>query len=162
MEFGSWFAFEPGSITQTSVILVLPLGTLIAQRLANPAWFGSSSADHDLANHSTGTTTTGSGAHSARSGTHTANSIAKRPLLAGMRAGGGGAVSTHIASDGSEKGKAVHAERSSGRGYTPGVGVELERIAHGQQQQQDLERGGGVRVDYGIERMEERVSTGGS
>ena len=162
MEFVSWRTFEPGSLTQTSVILVLPLGTLIAQRLANPAWFGTTSTDNDSANHSTGTTTTGSGAHSARSGTHTAHSIAKRPLLTGMRAGGAGAVSTHIASDGSEKGKAVHAERSSGRGYRPGVDVELERIAHGQGHgQEDLERGG-VRVDYGIERMEERVPTGSS
>ncbi|AEO59368.1 hypothetical protein MYCTH_2032939, partial [Thermothelomyces thermophilus ATCC 42464] len=40
LEFGNWERFEPASITQTSVIVVLPLGTLVAQRLANPSWFG--------------------------------------------------------------------------------------------------------------------------
>ncbi|KAK3899113.1 fungal pheromone mating factor STE2 GPCR-domain-containing protein [Staphylotrichum tortipilum] len=157
LAFVPWRTFESGSLTQTSVILILPLGTLIAQRLANPAWFGKPSTKNDSANHSTGTTPAGSGAPSARSGTHTASSITKRPLLTGMRAGSGEVVSTHIASDG-EKGT-VHTERGSGRGYMPGSDVELERIAHGQQP--DLERGG-VRVDYGIERMEEKVSNGGS
>lgn len=39
LEFGSFTAFESGSLTYTSVVIVLPLGTLVAQRLANPAAF---------------------------------------------------------------------------------------------------------------------------
>jgi len=34
LEFGNFTNFESGSLTMTSVIVVLPLGTLVAQRLA--------------------------------------------------------------------------------------------------------------------------------
>ncbi|AEO64698.1 uncharacterized protein THITE_2030206, partial [Thermothielavioides terrestris NRRL 8126] len=44
LEFQQWDNFESASLTQTSVIIVLPLGTLVAQRLANPAWFGTGAA----------------------------------------------------------------------------------------------------------------------
>ncbi|KAK3305199.1 GPCR fungal pheromone mating factor, partial [Chaetomium strumarium] len=40
LEFVQFSRFEAASLTQTSVIIVLPLGTLVAQRLANPAAFG--------------------------------------------------------------------------------------------------------------------------
>lgn len=72
-------------------------------------------------------------------------------------------MSTHItaASDVSvsEKGRAAHVE-----GGDVAVDRDLARIASGEQ---DLERGlghghGGVRVDYGIERTEERLPSGGS
>ena len=44
LEFGEFVNFESGSLTYTSVFLVLPLGTLMAQRIANPAAF---STNHD-------------------------------------------------------------------------------------------------------------------
>ncbi|KAK3291555.1 fungal pheromone mating factor STE2 GPCR-domain-containing protein [Chaetomium fimeti] len=88
LEFVQWDRFEPGSITQTSVIIVLPLGTLVAQRLANPAWFGTG---HCAADTSSSANTTGSGAggssalsRGALSGTTTATS-ARRPLLTSVR-----------------------------------------------------------------------------
>lgn len=38
----SWSVqFEPGSLLYTSVLIVLPLGTLVAQRIADPAAFNS-------------------------------------------------------------------------------------------------------------------------
>jgi hypothetical protein len=89
----------------------------------------------------------------------TNNSTAKRPLLMSVRSrdgihrgNGQGAVSTHIAaasegSMGSEKGRAVHADGEDMVG-------DRDRAAG------DLERG--VRVDYGIERREERLPSGGS
>ncbi|KAB5571834.1 fungal pheromone mating factor STE2 GPCR-domain-containing protein [Coniochaeta sp. 2T2.1] len=44
LEYGQWAAFEFGSLTATSVVIVLPLGTLAAQRIANPSAF---SQDHN-------------------------------------------------------------------------------------------------------------------
>ncbi|KAK0616450.1 fungal pheromone mating factor STE2 GPCR-domain-containing protein [Immersiella caudata] len=41
LEFGNFANFESGSIAWTSVVVALPFGTLIAQRLANPNWFSS-------------------------------------------------------------------------------------------------------------------------
>ncbi|KAL2129963.1 hypothetical protein VTI74DRAFT_7068 [Chaetomium olivicolor] len=41
LEWAHFTHFEVASLTQTSVVLVLPLGTLVAQRLANPHLFGS-------------------------------------------------------------------------------------------------------------------------
>lgn len=168
MEFANWDNFESASLTQTSVVIVLPLGTLVAQRLANPAWFGSgvgagmTGAGIDSTN-STGVSRSGmSGVTAVTSASGT--SAAKRPLLmsvrsnerrdAGVHRGSGqGAVSTHIAaaSEGSvvsEKARAVHADH--------GDDETMDRDVAGG----DLERG--VRVDYGIERREERLPTGSS
>jgi len=167
MEFANWDDFESASLTQTSVVIVLPLGTLVAQRLANPGWFGTGpgttgAGGIDSAN-STGFSRSGmSGATAVTSASGT--SSAKRPLLTSVRSnerreggvhrgGGQGAVSTHIAaaSDGSvvsEKPRAVHADH--------GDDDTVDRDLVGG----DLERG--VRVDYGIERREERLPTGGS
>ncbi|OIW29183.1 hypothetical protein CONLIGDRAFT_704670 [Coniochaeta ligniaria NRRL 30616] len=39
LEYGTWAAYEFGSLTYTSVVVVLPLGTLVAQRIANPGAF---------------------------------------------------------------------------------------------------------------------------
>jgi pheromone alpha factor receptor len=165
LEFFAWDHFEPGSMTQTSVILVLPLGTLVAQRLANPGWFDS---DRRAGESSNSTGATGSSiSRGGMSGT-TATSTVKRPLLwssrgsagrDGVHRGGQSAVSTHIAAASdlsvSEKARAAHVERDE-----MAVDRDLARIASGEQ---DLERGhGGVRVDYGIERTEERVPTGSS
>jgi pheromone alpha factor receptor len=41
LEYGTLTNFEFGSLTYTSVVLVLPLGTLAAQRIANPGAFNS-------------------------------------------------------------------------------------------------------------------------
>ncbi|KAM0274423.1 hypothetical protein ACHAQH_007861 [Verticillium albo-atrum] len=43
----NWQAFEPGSLALTSVILFLPLGTLIAQRIATPVAYYDPNARHD-------------------------------------------------------------------------------------------------------------------
>lgn len=39
LEWGPWTDYEFGSLTYTSVVVVLPLGTLAAQRIANPSAF---------------------------------------------------------------------------------------------------------------------------
>ncbi|KAH6842336.1 fungal pheromone mating factor STE2 GPCR-domain-containing protein [Chaetomium sp. MPI-CAGE-AT-0009] len=170
LEFIQWDRFEPGSMTQTSVIIVLPLGTLIAQRLANPAWFGTGHGDTTSSSGSNNTNTTGTAASSvlsrgALSGVTAAS--ARRPLLTSVRSntsvGGGvhrgvGRVSTHIAAGSEvsvgEKGCAMHVD-GDGAGIRE-MGVDLERGGGGGG------GGGGVRVDYGIERREERLPTGGS
>jgi len=41
LEFGTFQSFESGSLTLTSVIIILPLGTLVAQRLAAAGTFAS-------------------------------------------------------------------------------------------------------------------------
>jgi pheromone alpha factor receptor len=167
LEFFDWDHFEPGSMTQTSVILVLPLGTLVAQRLANPGWFDSNHHRAGESPNSTGATGSSSISHGGMSGA-TATSTVKRPLLwsargsagrDGVHRGGQSVVSTHIAAASdlsvSEKARSAHVE-----GDGMAVDRDLARIASGEQ---DLERGhGGVRVDYGIERTEERVPTGSS
>jgi pheromone alpha factor receptor len=175
LEFVQFSRFEAASLTQTSVIIVLPLGTLVAQRLANPAAFGTGPGSEDAShhNHNNHTTNSSSSSTNPRSGLSTATTT-KRPLLLSMssngggvhRGVGGGAVVTHIASDGSnsmgssEKGRVGHyplRRHEDHLGASPAVDdTELA----------DLERGnghgGGVRVDYGIERREERVPTGSS
>ncbi|KAK0750784.1 GPCR fungal pheromone mating factor, partial [Schizothecium vesticola] len=45
LEFGIFYNFESATLTQTSVVVVLPLGTLVAQRLANPGWFTAPSSN---------------------------------------------------------------------------------------------------------------------
>ncbi|KAL2172346.1 hypothetical protein VTG60DRAFT_6185 [Thermothelomyces hinnuleus] len=105
LEFGNWERFEPASITQTSVIVVLPLGTLVAQRLANPSWFGTGQNVPD-STRSTGMTSS----IVSRGGISgdTAVSTANRPLLMSSRGdhtnrddvhrgSGKAAISTHIA-----------------------------------------------------------------
>lgn len=69
------------------------------------------------------------------------------------RGDGGGRVETHIkAGSEVEVGEKAHAMwvDGDGNGRVVGGGEDLERD------------GGGVRVDYGIERREERLPTGGS
>ncbi len=171
LEFVNWDSFEAASLTQTSVIIVLPLGTLVAQRLASPTWFASgprfasgpgspavSNPGRGENNSLTGLTgftgLTGLRSDNSRdatvgaSGATGAGTVARSPLASG---GLPHAVSTNIASTGSqtsvtsEKGKATHVDRENAgaRGSDP-----------------DLESG--VRVNYGIERKEERASTGSS
>lgn len=174
LEFVNWDYFESASLTQTSVIIVLPLGTLVAQRLSSPTWFASgprfasgpgspavSNPGRGENNSLTGLTgfTGLSGLQSdnsrdaavGRSGATAAGTAARPPFVSGGSGNAPGAVSTNIAASGSqasvtsEKGKATHVdgEDAGARGLDP-----------------DLESG--VRVDYGIERKEERASTGSS
>lgn len=139
--------FEVGSLTQTSVILVLPLGTLVAQRLANPALFGA------LA---TTDSTKEPNLNSFHSNTPSAAS--KRPLLNRITGHGvhrgppGQGVQTLIASDHgsgsgsrSEKGPAQQQDE---------VDRELARID--ESGNHDLESG--VRVDYRVQRSVEQMS----
>ncbi len=175
LEFVNWDSFESASLTQTSVIIVLPLGTLVAQRLASPTWFASgprfasgpgspavSNPGRGENNSLTGLTgftgLTGLQSDNSRDGTvgtagaaAAGTAAARSPLASGGNGGRPGAVSTNVAGAGSqasvssEKGRATHVdgEKAAARGVEP-----------------DLESG--VRVDYGIERKEERVSTGSS
>ncbi|KAK0644093.1 fungal pheromone mating factor STE2 GPCR-domain-containing protein [Cercophora newfieldiana] len=48
LEFRDFGGFESGSVAYTSVIVALPLGTLVAQRIANPDWFSSPGASTNL------------------------------------------------------------------------------------------------------------------
>ncbi|EAQ84455.1 hypothetical protein CHGG_08469 [Chaetomium globosum CBS 148.51] len=106
LEFIQFDRFEPGSITQTSVIIVLPLGTLVVQRLANPAWFGtaahtdstsSSAAGGGGGSASANTTGTGRGSVLSRGGLSgvTATSVtsaSRRPLLTSVRSNSRNAI----------------------------------------------------------------------
>ncbi|KAK4186777.1 fungal pheromone mating factor STE2 GPCR-domain-containing protein [Podospora australis] len=69
LEFLKQPGFESASLTQTSVIIVLPLGTLVAQRLANPAWFGTLPVQSPSNSGGTG----GRGSYNVTSGTATTN-----------------------------------------------------------------------------------------
>lgn len=155
LEFINFRGFESASLTQTFVIVVLPLGTPVAQRLANPTWFGASTPSAD----GSGAAANGSSPLISASTTGSATTAhSRRPLLAsgrGNSAGGGapgngmfrgGVVTSQIAAsrdrDGPhEKARFQHADV---------VDRELARI-----DQEDLESG--VRVDYGIAQGEERV-----
>ncbi|KAL1839641.1 hypothetical protein VTJ49DRAFT_1302 [Mycothermus thermophilus] len=171
LEFFDWDHFEPGSLTQTSVVIVLPLGTLVAQRLANPVWFGTgpdpasgASACPHCGRGGTGAATIGGTGTDSHAGTTfggatimttTTSSVAsrgtnaKKPLLAGWKRDGGGggrgnAVETYIGSEKERSGEEGRDEARKGN-------------------ENDLEQGhGGVRVNYGIARTEERVQTGSS
>lgn len=172
------------------MIIVLPLGTLVAQRLASPAWFGTGpgggggavdSSAHSASGGGGGgyggygcasanTTGTGTGTGSVLSrgglsGVTATSTASRRPLLTSVRSNtsvGGGVhrgrgaagVETRIIAAG------AGSEGSFGeeKGYAQGVDGGLAAAGR-----QDLE-GGGVRVDYGIERREERLPTasGGS
>ncbi|KAL2178390.1 fungal pheromone mating factor STE2 GPCR-domain-containing protein [Thermothelomyces heterothallicus CBS 202.75] len=160
LEFGNWERFEPASITQTSVIVILPLGTLVAQRLANPSWFGTGQSVPDSP-RSTGMISS----IVSRDGISgdTAVSTANRPLLMSSRGhrtdsegvhrgGGKAAISTRIAA-------ASRRSMSFDKGQAANA-VEVDMLAGGDVALVDLERG--VRVGYGIERRVERLPTGGS
>ncbi len=134
--------------------MVLPLGTLVAQRLANPQWFGtaasSTSDSHNSTLSRTGMPMPGGGPVPATTAP-TAKHLNNNHRTAFNRPGPPhtAALSTLItsASDGSvtsEKGKATH--------------VDNESAAAAQASGADLERGEGVRVGYGIERSEERLA----
>jgi len=86
LEFGEFARFESASLTQTSVIVVLPLGTLVAQRLANPTWF-----------NSTAMNTNTSGGESSRrgllAGSHGAHDRSFQTQSTGI-------VKSHISSEG--------------------------------------------------------------
>ncbi|KAL2149018.1 hypothetical protein VTH82DRAFT_1704 [Thermothelomyces myriococcoides] len=155
LEFCDWERFEPASITQTSVIVVLPLGTLIAQRLANPGWFGTGQSASD-SSRSAGVASS----IVSRGGISgdTAVSIANRPLLMGgrdnntdrdgvHRGSGKAAISTHIAA-------ISRGSMNFNKGQVASA-VEEDTLAGGDVALDDLECG--VRVGYGIERTEERM-----
>lgn len=48
LEWSHFTNFESGSLTLTSVVLILPLGTLAAQRMANVSTFALSSGDSNI------------------------------------------------------------------------------------------------------------------
>ncbi|KAK0665441.1 fungal pheromone mating factor STE2 GPCR-domain-containing protein [Cercophora samala] len=82
LEFASFTNFESASLTQTSVIVVLPLGVLVAQRLAaNPSPYGSPTCSGTGA---TGSTSMGS---NPRSRNQTSSMATQRPLLSHDRRG---------------------------------------------------------------------------
>ncbi|KAK4452607.1 fungal pheromone mating factor STE2 GPCR-domain-containing protein [Podospora aff. communis PSN243] len=129
LEFGNFSRFEAGSVTWTSVVVVLPLGTLIAQRLANPRWFSSPELSVDAS----------AGGASGR-----------RLLNTGATGNGGNNASFQTQSTGvvksqiSSEPRCVHADH---------VDAQLAR-----NDDADLEQG--VRVDYTIERSEEKLRSG--
>ncbi|KAK4109182.1 hypothetical protein N656DRAFT_716558 [Canariomyces notabilis] len=168
LEFRRWVKFESASLTQTSVIVILPLGTLIAQRLANPAWFGTGSPSSAGSHGGTDTTVSSSCSPYIISGSSRSSGTAasaRRPLLASAykssNATSNGAghahghvevhrgppaavLTSHIRSDGSNE------KREARTQYAELGDRELARM-----DREDLERG--VRVGYDIEQGEERV-----
>ncbi|KAK4222640.1 fungal pheromone mating factor STE2 GPCR-domain-containing protein [Podospora fimiseda] len=131
LEFARWDNyFESASLTQTSAIIVLPLGTLVAQRLAAPQWFNSSISP------STGRT--GGSFNPTGSTNHTG-----RPLLMSQNTNNtynyGGmqqpvGITSHVVAEpyrrgsaGSEKGGRVHHSEGGYGGNSGGAGVRIER-----------------------------------
>ncbi|KAK0615291.1 fungal pheromone mating factor STE2 GPCR-domain-containing protein [Bombardia bombarda] len=163
LQFTSQENFESGSLAQTSVIVLLPLGTLVAQRLANPNFFtttasSSSSKSRSGLGNSAATSTIGSTTVS------TINST--RPLLishandATFTAG----VTTYVVSEpANNNGNAISSSssnnsRNNEKVHVDHVDRELARI-----DSTDLERGGGgggVRVDTRMEQSEVMVPQG--
>ncbi|KXX78223.1 hypothetical protein MMYC01_205075 [Madurella mycetomatis] len=157
LEFKNFRGFESASLTQTSVIVVLPLGTLVAQRLANPAWFGATIFP-DAGNHATD----GCGACGSplTSTSGTSSATVKRPLLMSAHSNGGGGfyrgacgavVTSRVAAASRDRDGLSHEKARFQRGDA--VDRELAKI-----DQDDL--GNGVRVDIGIEQGEERLPMG--
>lgn len=133
--------FETGSLVYTSVIIVLPLGTLVAQRVADPGAFSSEV--------SCGSTNSAGNAPDR----YSASALAEKPLLpcwsqcdntttiySDHRGGNSGAGKTGVTS-------AISSERFSKRG-SDAVDLELARIDC------DLEMGR-VRVNREFQRAEE-------
>ncbi|KAK3381827.1 pheromone receptor 2 [Podospora didyma] len=161
--------FQSASLTQTSVIVLLPLGTLVAQRLANPSWFCTPSPSEPGGSGGTG----GNGPTTPSSGTALSNSNtamsrnSKRPLLAtrgttatnGSVHRKGGLTSTNntiSSSPTSEKGSYYH--------HADKIDMERARIDDGYYEGLDRGNrnrgcgGGDIRVDRTFERSsEERV-----
>ena len=128
LEWAQFTNFESASLTQTSVIVALPLGTLVAQRLAAPTWFGSNQPSGITPSYAAGFNPAGS-----TNGTG-------RPLLvssgsAHRQAQHVGVTSRVVAephrreSEMTEKGLRVH-HREGGLGLESGVRVERRVEVH--------------------------------
>ncbi|KAK4119225.1 hypothetical protein N657DRAFT_693829 [Parathielavia appendiculata] len=174
LNFYDWEPLGAGLAHTTSVVIVLPLGTLVAQRLANPVpvrpqarhhWHHNDRRDqgHRAVFHFVALLAQRLGlvCHHHQHGQAPAAHEHRDRDGGGIRRGGNeqGAVSTHIAADrhpseGSvvlEKGRAAHADHGDEL-----AGNRGHRVAG------NLERGGGVRVDCAIERRKERLPSRGS
>ncbi|KAK1832024.1 fungal pheromone mating factor STE2 GPCR-domain-containing protein [Podospora conica] len=174
LEFGVFYNFESASLTQTSVIVVLPLGTLVAQRLANPSWLSTTSGSGST----TAAGTYNSANASSGGGTRPHSNAAKRRLLSvttnntthsargdacdsfSFRGGvphgaGNGSVSSEVRGGySSEKSSA-----GTGRFRGDNIDAELARIdseGGGAEGGQDIDLERGVRVDRVIDMSVER------
>ncbi|KAH6613638.1 fungal pheromone mating factor STE2 GPCR-domain-containing protein [Chaetomium sp. MPI-SDFR-AT-0129] len=183
LEFFNWQRVELASVTQTSVVIILPLGTLIAQRLANPVWFGTNEEINRNRNAGSLGDTNGTGAtltltssnngnislsRSAVSGTTTIGTT-KRPLLASVKKYHHGQRDS-MNEDGVHHGAGQGAVLTHIEAIIDDSGItDKSKAFHDDGRDMpsaqemdvlDLERG--VRVDYGIELREERVQSTGS
>ncbi|KAK3998054.1 fungal pheromone mating factor STE2 GPCR-domain-containing protein [Cladorrhinum sp. PSN332] len=143
MEFAQYTNFESASLTQTSVIVVLPLGTLVAQRLAAPQWFNSSLPS---ARHTGGSNPSGSTNNTGR------------PLLMSHNNGGNQTVgvTSHVVAEPYRRGSAATEK---------GARVHHAEGSHHRNSVQDrhpLDIENGVRIDRTVERREESISAGAS
>lgn len=132
--------FETGSLVYTSIIIVLPLGTLVAQRLSNPTAFASAASR--------------TGGESKPTGRFGGSTSGKRPLLPGGTQRDNTAVySGPRASRFGKPKTGVVSTVSSDRFGKPGsdaVDMELARIDG------DLESGR-VRVNRDFQQSEEML-----
>ncbi|KAK1752297.1 fungal pheromone mating factor STE2 GPCR-domain-containing protein [Echria macrotheca] len=131
--------FQAGSLVFTSVMIILPLGTLIAQRLANPQWFNSQESNAAMSNAARPSKRPLMGSDTPSNGTNGAS----------LQGRGGGVLTSNVFGRGqmagiNEKGSGYHANE---------VDAELARIDN-----DDLERGNGVHVARSIERRVEPAS----
>jgi hypothetical protein len=122
-------------------MIILPLGTLVAQRLANPHWFNSQESNVAMSNAAGPSKRPLMGSGTPSNGTNGASFQGQDR--------GGGVLTSHVFSRGpmagiNEKGSGYHANE---------VDAELARIDN-----DDLERGNGVRVARSIERHVEPAS----
>lgn len=147
VQFTPDLQIESGSLAYTSVVIILPLGTLVAQRTANPAAFDSDRGGLD------GSTRITSDALASGGGNNNNN---KKPLL---RSWASDAYSPRKGSFGPRT--EVSSTGTSGRRLTDeglpmsSIDIELARI-DGDDPEMGRGGGKGVRVDREIRHTEER------
>ncbi|KAK4168407.1 fungal pheromone mating factor STE2 GPCR-domain-containing protein [Cladorrhinum sp. PSN259] len=147
LEFAQFPNFESASLTQTSVIVVLPLGTLVAQRLASPRWFNSDGDPSGAASHPSGSNQTGSTNNTGRP--LLASHKSPRHQSAGITSYVVAEPSYRHGSAATEKGAQVsHAEEDYGN----------KRGMQDRQLPSDHSGSGRIRVEQRVERHEESVS----
>ena len=158
LQWGEFVNFESGSLTMTSVIVILPLGTLVAQRLANPSSSYVSNAGVSSAASASGASKRRLLSHGHTNRTH-GSTVPDSPL----QPNGKGTTTTGVTSQISSAASSpmVGSEKSRGRGGgygypTDNIDAELARI-DGDEHGEDLEQGQGVRMTRSIQRSVEHI-----
>ncbi|KAK3942816.1 fungal pheromone mating factor STE2 GPCR-domain-containing protein [Diplogelasinospora grovesii] len=158
LQWGSWTNFESGSLTQTSVIVVLPLGALVAQRISSaPSQSGSGGLKNSGGSYPSGSGSRGQKTMIATPSPSSKGSAWSRRALLSRGSKMTTSTATTIDTTPTRTGTAG----TEGKGNVGHFDMELARI-----DDEDLEHGhgpqvNGVRVDRDV-RVESEDSRGSS